>query len=187
VRGLALALAVVFATAQPVDAAEDPFAVLTEHLKAGECEKDTPGADAWFVGDYQLDEAGELAGSERLLLVPNRAWAAQGVEACEIRWTVTGRLAAPGHCTTCDLSIAVVATADVAGSTCPQELLTGRKSPYNGQLVGGEATNFTQHYDVATAEGRATVTFASSGREVGKGLFVGDRLGWVSSHQCKFW
>jgi len=169
-------------------AAEDPFAVLTAHLRAGQCEKGTPGADAWFTGDLHIAEDGSLKGTEKLLLVPNRKWADQGVEACEIRWNLTGQLAGTGACTTCDMAVSVVAKADIEASTCPQELLTGRKSPYNGVRVGGEAPDFTQHYDVALdGEGRATVSFASSGREVGKGLYVGGRLGWVSGHQCKFW
>jgi hypothetical protein len=169
-------------------AAEDPFAGLTEHLEAGRCEKDTPGADGWFVGDYQIAEDGTMKGVERLLLVPNKAWAAQKVEACEIRWNLTGRLAAPGKCSSCEMSLEVVAKADLEASTCPQELLTGRKSQHNGQLVGGEASDFTQHYDVdVDDEGRASVRFAKSGREVGQGLYLGGRLSWVSGHQCKFW
>lgn len=171
-------------------AAEDPFAVLTEHLEAGRCEKATPGADGWFVGDIKVAEDGTITGAERWLLVPNQAWAAQKVEACEIRWNLTGRLDALGACTTCEMSVRVVAKADIAASTCPKELLTGRDSrdsSYHGK-VGGEATDFTQHYDVdLDDEGRATVHFAKTGRELGQGLYIGNRLSWVSPHQCKFW
>jgi hypothetical protein len=169
-------------------AAEDPFAVLTEHLEAGRCEKATPGADAWFVGDLQIAEDGTFKGAERMLLVPNKEWAAQKVEACEIRWNVTGRLTAPGKCAACEMSLAVVAKADLQASTCPEELLTGRVSQHNGAKVGGEASDFNQQYDVdVDDEGRASVRFAKSGREIGKGLYLGGRLSWVSGHQCKFW
>lgn len=170
-------------------AAEDPFAVLTEHLEAGRCEKATPGADGWFVGDVNIAEDGTFKGAERMLLVPNKAWAAQGVEACEIRWNVTGRLTNPGKCgPACEMSLAVVAKADLEASTCPEELLTGRVSQHNGAKVGGEAADFTQQYDVdVDDEGRVSVRFAKSGREIGKGLYIGNRLSWVSGHQCKFW
>lgn len=170
-------------------AAEDPFAALTENLEAGRCEKATPGADAWFVGDVKIAEDGSFKGAERMLLVPNKEWAAQKVEACEIRWNVSGRLTAPGRCgPACELSLAVSAKADLSASTCPEELLTGRVSQHNGAKVGGEATDFTQQYDVDVDDaGRASVRFAKSGREIGSGLYIDGRLSWVSHHQCKFW
>jgi hypothetical protein len=171
-------------------AAEDPFAVLTENLVSGRCEKGTPGADGWFVGDIKVAEDGTITGAERWLLVPNKAWAAQNVNACEIRWNLTGRLDAPGACKACEMSVRITAKADLEASTCPQELLTGRDShdvSYKGK-VGGEAVDFVQQYDVdLDEEGRATVSFAKTGRQIGQGLYLGGRLSWVSPHQCKFW
>lgn len=170
-------------------AAEDPLAKLTENLQAGRCEKGTPGADAWFVGDLQAVDDRSFKGSEKMLLVPNKAWASQGVEACEVRWNVTATRTEPGRCgAACELSLNVVAKADLDASTCPEELLTGRISQHNGAKVGGEATDFTQHYDIDVSEdGQASVRFAKSGRTIGTGLYTDGRLSWVSGHQCKFW
>lgn len=171
-------------------AAEDPFAALTADLKPGRCEKELPGADGWFVGDFHFAEDGSVTGSERWLLYPNKRWADQGVKACEVQWTIKGRLSGPGTCASCALHFSFHATADKAGSECPKELLYGRDGSYAGYngKVGGEANDFDQQYDVdVAADGTAVVKFAKSGREVGRGIFKDGRLGYLSPHQCKFW
>jgi len=131
-----------------------------------------------------------VKGSERWLLYPNKAWAAQGVQACEVRWAVTGRLSEPGACSSCALHFSFRAVADKEGSACPKELLYGRDGSYTGYngKIGGEANDFSQQYDVdVAADGTAVVKFAKSGREVGRGVYVDGRLGYMSTHQCKFW
>ena len=171
-------------------AADDPFADLTKNLVSGQCEKGTPGADGWFVGDFRIAEDGAVTGSERWLLFPNKVWAAQGVQACEIEWAVSGRLSAPGACPSCALHFSFHAVADKEGSKCPKELLYGRDGSYVGYdgKIGGEAQDFNQQYDVEIApDGTAVVKFGKSGREVGKGIYVDGRLGYITHHQCKFW
>lgn len=154
-------------------------------LPHGQCENGATGADGYFVGRFTLAD-GKVTGTETWVLYANQAWKAKGGRDCSLTWNVVGSTTGAGKCVGCSTSFRFHAEPDIAGSNCPDELLHGRRAP-TGQMVGSEAGPFDQHYDVATsADGSAVVSFASSGRELGKGRFSGGTLEYTSHHQCKF-
>jgi hypothetical protein len=154
-------------------------------LPHGQCENGATGADGYFLGHFTIAD-GKVTGTETWVLYANEAWKAKGGRDCSLTWNVTGATSPPGKCTGCTTSFKFHAVPDTAASNCPEELLRGRRAP-TGEIVGGEASAFDQHYDVATgADGSAVVKFASSGREIGKGTIAGGTLDYTSHHQCKF-
>jgi hypothetical protein len=155
-------------------------------LPRGECENGATGADGYFVGDFTLAE-GRVTGTETWYLFANDAWKRAGGRDCSITWTVKGTVDAPSpKCPACARSIRFVAEPDVASSACPAELLTGRIAP-SGDRVGAEARTFQQQYDLrAEPDGTVVFQFASTGRELGRGPSDGDRVTYLSGHQCKF-
>ena len=73
----------------------------------------------------------------------------------------------------------------MASSTCPEEMLTGRRAP-TGEMVGGEAVPFDQSYGVSVQGDKATIRFAKSGKVLAEGYANDDAVTWVSDHACKW-
>jgi hypothetical protein len=172
------------------DAAEPtappPPVVDPASLPRGQCENGATGADGYFVGDFTVVD-GKVSGTETWYLFANDAWKKHGGLDCSITWTVKGTVDGPSpKCPACERSLRFVAEPDVASSRCPAEMLRGRISP-TGARVGGEAQTFQQHYDLRTEpDGTVVFTFASNGRQLGQGPVAGDRVTYLSHHQCKF-
>jgi len=154
---------------------------------SGQCE-DGPGAegaDSHFFGQYTFSGS-KVSGEERWLLTANEKWKKRGGLDCQIRWTVEGtKTAAPSTCGSCAYGIELHAEPDMAASTCPEEMLTGRRAP-TGEMVGGEAVPFDQSYGVSVQGDKATLRFAKSGKVLAEGYANADAITWVSDHACKW-
>lgn len=156
-------------------------------LNGGQCANGpgSEGADSWFVGGFGL-AGGSITGTERWVLRTNPKWAAKGGKDCEVVWRVGGtRTTNTGACRDCDFGLSFHAEPDLGASTCPEELLIGRVLP-DGRRAGGEAVPFDQTYAVKVNGQQAAVYFAKSGKQLGEGYLMGEQLGYVSPHQCKW-
>ncbi|RME29442.1 MAG: hypothetical protein D6798_00035 [Deltaproteobacteria bacterium] len=169
------------APAPPDDAAGLPD--LSADLEVDAC-ADGPGnegADSHFIGEFQI-QGSTVTGTERWLLHANpKLLASKHWDAgpdCEVRWLMTGVTTAPRHCGTCDLGLDLTASADLTGSTCPEDLVKRESS-------------FKVSYDVQRgSDGVAYVYFAGSGKLLGQGYHQTDgqtsRFNYVTRHQCKW-
>lgn len=153
-------------------------------LPHGQCENGATGADGYFVGRFSIAD-GKVTGTETWVLYANEKWKEKGGRDCSVTWNITGAVAPAGKCTTCSLSFSFHAEPDTASSLCPAEMLNGRRAP-TGEIVGGEATPFDQHYDVQVTGTDAKVMFSGSGKTIGTGHYTNGVLDYLSGHQCKF-
>ena len=152
---------------------------LAKGLEQGSCGNGpgNEGADSYFIGEYTIS-GNQVMGTERWLLHANaklmasKLWKA-GSD-CEVRWMMRGVTTSPQHCGDCDLGLDVSATADVTGSTCPEDMVKREKS-------------FQVRYDVRRSpDGVAWFYFANSGKVLGQGYHQGDRVSFLTQHQCKW-
>lgn len=172
--------------AQPAAGAED-LPDVTEGLVKGQCNNGpgNEGADSHFAGTLRFSGS-TVTGDERWILFTNPKWAARGGKDCEIVWSVQGsKTPAPPTCGACSYGVQFRATPDLSRSTCPEEMMLGRKAP-TGETVGGEAVPFEQSYGVQVTGDKAKVVFAKSGKHLGEGYANDAALVWVSDHQCKW-
>jgi len=152
---------------------------LSQGLATGSCGNGpgNEGADSYFIGDYSV--SGNLVqGTERWLLHANsklqaaKLWT--GGSDCEVRWMMRGTTTSPLHCGDCDLGLQLTATVDLTGSTCPEDMVKREKS-------------FEVRYDVRRSpDGVAWFYFANSGKRLGQGYHQGDRMSYLTQHQCKW-
>ena len=160
---------------------------LGRDLQRGACENGpgAEGADSYFLGAYTLD-GDQVSGWERWQLFANAKWKARGGRDCSIEWHITGRTEGVHKCGSCDLGLRVHGQADVEGSDCPEELVKGHRAP-TGEIVGGEAVDFDQIYDVERrADGTARIYFGKSGKLLGEGYHDAHGIVWRSAHSCRW-
>ena len=160
---------------------------VTQGLVKGQCDNGpgNEGADSHFAGSLRFS-GDAVTGDERWILFTNPKWAARGGKDCEIVWSIQGsKTPAPPTCGACSYGVQFKATPDLSRSTCPEEMMLGRKAP-TGETVGGEAVPFEQSYGVQVTGDKARVVFAKSGKHLGEGYASDSALVWVSDHQCKW-
>ncbi|MEL6344520.1 MAG: hypothetical protein AAFV53_15495 [Myxococcota bacterium] len=184
------------ATVSTVDPAAKPTASgggggalpnVGDNLRHGLCANGpgSEGADSYFVGAFSIS-GNNVTGSEKWQLFANPKWQARGGRDCSIEWSVRGTTADTGACGNCDLGVRFHATANVAGSNCPEELVRGRINA-QGRRVGGEANDFDQHYAIQRrADGSAKIFFAKSGKLLAEGYYNEGGFNYVTDHACKW-
>ena len=142
------------------------------------------GADSYFTGRFEVKD-GVVTGTESWVLFANPKWEARGGKDCRLVWDVKGAVVEPRNCSACDLGIEFHAVPRL-DSTCPEELVQGRKLP-TGQRVGGEGVSFDQTYSIQrTGDGKARVFFGKSGKLLGEGYHADGAVSWLSAHSCKW-
>lgn len=136
-----------------------------------------PGAASYFYGEFEpsdVDEDGHQhwRGSEEWLLYSNDAWRDTGVSDCVITWSIQGEEVDAGACAACDLSIAIVATVDVARTSCPNGLWE-------------DDANYSVSYDVRLdPDGTSTWFFGASGTTMGTGSHEGLAMNYLTNRTC---
>ncbi len=160
---------------------------LSDGLERGKCDNGpgAEGADSYFVGSLAIGETA-VEGTETWVVLANQKWIAKGGSDCELEWSVEGtKTSEVGMCVDCDYAIKLSATPQSSSSTCPKELVSGRKSP-SGEMVGGEGTPWTETYAVKVEGEQAWIYFAKSGRKLTTGSFNDGTLSYTTNHQCKW-
>ncbi|NOY24456.1 MAG: hypothetical protein GXP62_01150, partial [Oligoflexia bacterium] len=165
--------------ASATPAALPPLPDLSAGIETGSCGNGPgqEGADSHFLGNFTVNGS-QVRGTERWLLHANAKLQASKLwnvgSDCEVRWMMVGTTTSPLHCGDCDLGLQLTATADMTGSTCPEDMVKREKS-------------FEVRYDVRrTSDGVAYVYFANSGKLLGQGYHQGGQLSYLSQHQCKW-
>jgi hypothetical protein len=157
-------------------------------LERGKCDNGpgAAGADSYFVGKLAISDT-EVKGTETWVLFANQKWKALEGADCELEWAIEGKKGTDvGMCVDCDFSLSLSATPQAASSSCPEELVLGRKAKHSDERVGGEAKPWTETYAVKVEGDKAYVYFAESARKISTGTFTDGTLSYVTNHQCKW-
>ena len=134
---------------------------------------DIPGAERFFYGQFEVDEAGNISGIEQILNYANSSWKALGEDDCISVYMVTGVVTTPVACTSCDIGISIEANLDTNQSTCPDALNEGFES-------------FSTSYDISqSADGKSTWYF-TSGNPLGQGYHDDSGLNYLSAGSCVY-
>jgi hypothetical protein len=134
------------------------------------------GAASYFYGELEpvsSDEGPQWRGKEEWILFANNAWKDTGVSDCVVTWSVQAEEVEPGRCAACDISVAVVATIDIARTSCPEGLYEG-------------AENYSVQYDVRMdpIEEASQWFFADTGTAMGIGSYAGVAMNYLTDRSC---
>lgn len=156
----------------------DPLSELSgvEHVceDAAYYDPDVPTATSYFLGEFHLDDCGNLRGSETWILFANARWAETGGGDCRVVWDLTGARGEPQGVG--DYSVSFTATVDPGRTDCAEDLWE-------------DEVTFDQTYDVRVDEAGASTVYwvggALDGTVLGTGAGNGNHFTWVSDVSCK--
>ncbi len=130
-----------------------------------------PGANSYFWGEYEGNEAEGWFGTEKFYVFVNDTLAEDGATDCEVTWVVTGGYTAPAACSGCEVGMDVTATLD--SSTCEQGM--------------ADDANFSVTYSVdQISGGDARWFFGSSGTELGTGYWNEKGMNYLTEPSCRW-
>jgi hypothetical protein len=140
---------------------------------------DVPTATTWYIGDLEIDDCGEVTGTEIAYLYPNPKWEELDGFACIVTWDITGSIVDAFNVGTYGLQLE--ATVDPFNSTCPED---------DNELTFYSGFEFMNlNYDVSeSSDGTLTLHFGEGqrvGEEVAQGHFNANHVTYrTSSVQC---
>ncbi len=154
----------------------DPFAPIEGHER--DCEDGAyynpavPTATTYFVGEFHMDDCGNVQGRETWVLHPNETWRNLGGKQCQVVWAVAGLR--EERVTVGNYSLNLTMVVDEAESDCDD--IPDFEETYE--------QTFSVTYDVADAGGASTVYFLS-GEVLGTGEANANHVTYTSGVNCK--
>jgi hypothetical protein len=140
---------------------------------------DVPTATIWYVGDLEIDDCGDITGTEIAYLYPNPRWEELDGFACVVTWNLTGSVGDAFNVGNYGLQLE--ASVDPFNSTCPED---------DNELTFYSGFEFMNlNYDVVeSGDGTLSVHFGEgqrAGEEVALGHFNANHITYrTSSVQC---
>ena len=125
---------------------------------------------AW--GEYERLFDGSWLGSEAVYFYANSASTQEGVQDCFILWDVSAVYGSVGNCRDCDLALAVNATVDEYGSSCPETMWQSRSSFSTGYAVE------------QAADSTASWQFSESGNHFADGYWIPEASNFLTEPEC---
>ncbi|MFT4624657.1 MAG: hypothetical protein ACI8PZ_003316 [Myxococcota bacterium] len=133
-------------------------------------------ATTFFVGDFSVDECGNVTGRERWVLYMGPKMLELDYVDCEVVWDVTGTL--PEPLAEGDTAITMNAVVNAALSTC-------KPNDDGVEIYVGEEDVELSYTVITTVDGAAEFRFSGSGDTLGFGQWNANNATYTSGVSCK--